>query len=193
MAELEGGLKAAVEGNKGIKRLDCEAYYNYYKRLVVSMLPPTDTSDGTAYPHSTILELVRQLRDNPDREDALAKLKSGTPVPDDEACENLLNLSGRLLLMLKFGIMKNQMLPRGHFNWTHGSLHDLVQEYLAPAPKLTHESTRLPKLFNAWSIAVVAGIKIGFTDNLADHLMLVDDDSKLMIFHHATFLELQQK
>ncbi|KAL2171205.1 hypothetical protein VTG60DRAFT_3516 [Thermothelomyces hinnuleus] len=42
---------------------------------------------------------------------------------------------------------------------------------------------------DAWSIANVAGIEVAFTDNLVDHLRLVEDDTRLLIFQHASFLE----
>jgi hypothetical protein len=38
----------------------------------------------------------------------------------------------------------------------------------------------------------MAGLEIVWTDNLADHLRLTDDDTKVHIFHHASFLEIQR-
>jgi hypothetical protein len=52
---------------------------------------------------------------------------------------------------------------------------------------------RLPKTFDAWAIERIGGISIQFTDNLADHLLLVNDDTTLLVFHHVAFLELQTK
>lgn len=112
--------KARLNNGEAMKDLDCEAYSAYYKRQFDSMIPSTGTLDAAAYPHASILELARQFQDKPNREDALASLKSETPVPSDETCEILTNLSARLLLMLKIGIVKNQLLPRGHLNWTRG-------------------------------------------------------------------------
>ena len=60
-------------------------------------------------------------------------------------------------------------------------------------PTLSCEHVRLPKSFDAWSIEMVGGIEIAFTDNLADHLLLVEEDSKVLIFHHVSFLEVQRQ
>ncbi|KAK6223940.1 hypothetical protein LQW54_000085 [Pestalotiopsis sp. IQ-011] len=167
--------KPRLTNRDAVKHLTCEAYYEYYKRQLVYMVPRAGTPDIAAYSQLNILNLIQLLQTNPDHEAALNSLKSQTTVPSDDACENLVNLAARLLLML------------------NGTLSEFVQDYFAESPKLSHESIRLPKFFNAWSVAVVAGIEIDFTNNLADHLRLVEDDSKLLIFHHASFLELQQK
>lgn len=185
--------KSRLTNRDAVKNLTCEAYYEYYKRQFVYMVPRAGAPDIAAYSQPKILNLIQLLQTNPDREAALKSLKSQTPIPGDDACENLVNLAARLLLMLKFGTTRHQAFPRGHLKWNNGTLSDFMQDYFAEPPKLSHESIRLPKFFNAWSIAVVAGIEIDFTDNLADHLRLVEDDSKLLIFHHASFLELQQK
>lgn len=39
----------------------------------------------------------------------------------------------------------------------------------------------------------MAGMCVTWTDNLADHLSLRDDDTRILIFHHATFLQNHQK
>lgn len=173
--------------------LTCEAYYEYYKRQFLYITPRTGSPDITAYSPRNILNLVRLLQTDPDRETALDSLRSQTPTLNHDSCNDLLNLAARLLLMLKVGTARRQAFPRGHLEWRNGTLSDFVHDYFSKPPKLSHESIRLPKFFSAWSIAVVAGIGIDFTDNLADHLRLVEEDSKLLIFHHASFLELQQK
>ncbi|KAI1421307.1 hypothetical protein F5Y12DRAFT_718570 [Xylaria sp. FL1777] len=42
------------------------------------------------------------------------------------------------------------------------------------------------------SIGTIGGPKVvEFTDKLANHLQLVDDDTAVLLFHHASFLECQ--
>jgi len=52
---------------------------------------------------------------------------------------------------------------------------------------------KLEKIFNARNLGRIAGIEIEWTKNLADHLRLIDEDRKVAIFHHATYLECQLK
>lgn len=142
--------------------------------------------------------LLDRLQSNDSRAEIIASLKRGRPnknenePPTDDACENTINLAARLLLMLKLGVVKGQAIPRRCLSWTEGSLGSFVRDYFDEAPRLNCDHVRLPKAFNAWSIDRIGGIAIDFTNNLADHLLLVEDDSKVLIFHHASFLECQE-
>ena len=49
---------------------------------------------------------------------------------------------------------------------------------------------KLPRSFTAANLEKIGGIEIRWTNNLADHLLLRDDDTKLMLFHHASALKL---
>ena len=120
-------------------------------------------------------------------------LKSTHPNATEETCERSLNLAVRLLVMMRFGIPKHQVLPRRCLRWETGPLRDVIHALFDEPPKLSCEQVRLPKSFDGWSIANIAGIRIGFTDNLADHLLFVEDDSKRLIFHHAAFLEYRRR
>ena len=51
------------------------------------------------------------------------------------------------------------------------------------------ESIKLPQSFTADQIERIGGIEIHWTDNLADHLLLRDDDTKLFLFHHVSILK----
>lgn len=76
--------------------------------------------------------------------------------------------------------------------WRTGSLKGFIIRYFAEQ-KLAGEHVKLEKIFNLYNIERMAGIKIRWTSNLADHLRLVDDDSVLLFYHHATFLEKNKK
>ncbi|KAL8697929.1 MAG: hypothetical protein Q9201_006848 [Fulgogasparrea decipioides] len=47
---------------------------------------------------------------------------------------------------------------------------------------------KLPQSFTAANLEKIAGIQIRWTNNLADHLLLRDDDTKLMLFHQVSAL-----
>nr|CDP28668.1 Putative protein of unknown function [Podospora anserina S mat+] len=133
--------------------------------------------------------LVQHLHDGKTREQLKTLLKSTISSASDEECERYIDLAARLLTMMKIGVPKNQLMARRFLRWEQGTIRDFVSNFFKESPKLSYERIRLPKIFNAWSINKIGGINICFTDNLADHLLLTDDDSTLFIFHHASFLE----
>ena len=49
-------------------------------------------------------------------------------------------------------------------------------------------NTKFDEDFTAFNLQRLAGLEIRWTDNLADHLRLIENDRTLCIFHHATFL-----
>ena len=52
---------------------------------------------------------------------------------------------------------------------------------------------KLPQSFTAAHLEQIAGIKVIWTSNLADHLLLKDDDTKLMLFHQVSVLQLHKR
>ena len=52
---------------------------------------------------------------------------------------------------------------------------------------------KLPQSFTAAHLEQIAGIKVIWTSNLADHLLLKDDDTKLMLFHQVSILQLHKR
>ncbi len=95
--------------------------------------------------------------------------------------------------MLKIGVLKHQAVPRRCLTCRGGSLSDFIETRFNQPQVLSYHQVKLPKNFNAWSINVIGGLQIDFTDNLGDHLLLVDDDTRVLVFHHASFLECQYR
>ena len=56
-----------------------------------------------------------------------------------------------------------------------------------PSP-ISNDIVKLPQSFTAAHLEKIAGIQVRWTDNLADHLLLRDDDTKVMLFHHVSLL-----
>ena len=65
-----------------------------------------------------------------------------------------------------------------------------VIDYLFPPTHMTLDVVKLPQSFTAMHLEKIAGIEIRWTSNLADHLLLRDDDTKLLLFHQVSILEL---
>lgn len=119
------------------------------------------------------------------------RLGLATSQVDVKCCEEIVCFAARLLVMMNVGRFMSEAHLRRSVVWESNSLRDCVNDYLSEPPKMSCESVRLPKTFNAWSIETVGGIKVRLTDNLADHLLLVEDDTTVLVFHHASFLECQ--
>ncbi|KAF4782371.1 hypothetical protein HER10_EVM0011452 [Colletotrichum scovillei] len=96
--------------------------------------------------------------------------------------------------MLRFGPVEGEEFLDHYLRWGSGSLKDCVRAHLEDLPHLNIEGIRFPKSFNAWSLFTIGGIKIEVTDNLADHLLLIEDenDLRVLIFHHVSFLRCHQ-
>lgn len=145
----------------------------------------------------TKAQIAQMLKDNFTGEKAESLLDSrhdnvSKSCQADKIRRDALNLSARLLSMTDVGSLQNEVNPRRCVDWDIGStLRQCLSAHFDRPHEMQWEQTRLPRSFDAWSLSAVAGISIKFTDNLADHLLLAEDDTLLLIFHHATFLEHQ--
>ncbi|KAJ2995200.1 hypothetical protein NUW58_g1347 [Xylaria curta] len=138
-----------------------------------------------------ILQIGRFLVLGHHRDAIVSQLSRTNPSVTKRACESSIDLAARLLLMLKIGVVRHQANPCHYLKWEKGNLKDFVRERFNKPPVLDCHHVRLPKSFDAWSISVIGGLRLEFTDNLADHLLLIDDDTTVLVFHHASFLECQ--
>lgn len=172
-------------------KLGHEAYCDYFRRQWHLLAIYGDHQPAASRSPQAIARLMEHIRDGKPREEMMDMLRLAGA--EEEACERSLNLAVRLLVMMRFGLAKHQVAPRRFLRWEQGSLQTFIHGVFNEVPKLSSEQIRLPKSFDAWSIANIAGIKLAFTDNLADHLLLVDDDTRLLIFHHASFLEYHRR
>jgi hypothetical protein len=74
-------------------------------------------------------------------------------------------------------------------SWREKASNHLVQRIPQISPRW---NIRLEKSFNAESLQRIAGIKIRWTDVLADHLLLNEDDNTLHLFRAAPLLKADQ-
>ena len=93
---------------------------------------------------------------------------------------------------MRIGNVPHEALQGGrHLEWKEGNLQAFVHNYFSVPPIRGHDRLKLEKSFYALNIQKIGGIRIRWTNNLDDHLRMVDDDTALFIFHHASFLEHQ--
>ena len=104
-----------------------------------------------------------------------------------------IDLAARLLLMMQFGNLPWAFSGRKELIWTRNSLEEFLHDHFFIQPVLGHDKIKLEKTFNARNLQRIAGIEIEWTNNLADHLRMMNDDKKVAIFQHPSFLEYQQQ
>lgn len=139
--------------------------------------------------------VTQLLQNNLEHQEVILGVEQRLNTPEAQVaidyCEEIICFAARLLVMMNVGRLKSEAHLRRNVLWESNSLRDFVGDYFAENPKMGCESVKLPKAFNAWSIETIGGIRLRLTDNLADHLLLVEDDTTVLVFHHASFLECQ--
>ncbi|EME79502.1 uncharacterized protein MYCFIDRAFT_110781, partial [Pseudocercospora fijiensis CIRAD86] len=99
-----------------------------------------------------------------------------------------INWAARLMTMVDIGKLSYAFSSRKPLLWETGSLRHFLAELFHPRePDQGH--VRLEKSFNARNLGRLAGVEVEWTSDLSSHLSLRDDDTRLFVFHHATFLE----
>ncbi|KAH8656919.1 hypothetical protein BGZ61DRAFT_434182 [Ilyonectria robusta] len=176
-----------------VGEIDDSAYREYYERQWVLIAANCDGKFVALKAPEDINRLVQRLQTDRSREDLLLEIQNicGRANSDGE-CESSLDLAARILLMLRIGTVKGQFLPRRHLAWNNGTLRCLVRAHFTENPRMNFDAVKLPKSFNGWSLEMIGGIEISFTDNLAEHLLVTEDDSKVLVFSHVSFLECQR-
>lgn len=97
-----------------------------------------------------------------------------------------------LLVMTEIGNI-GQFSRRPRVSWRSGTLQQLINSHFTRERALTDSSIRLEQIFTAKSLAKIAGLRIFWTANLSDHLLLDREQRRVYVFHHATYLECQRQ
>jgi hypothetical protein len=174
----------------------CDKYFSYYAeqcRLALydggqHILPRT---------HRDVIEMAAHLRNSVRRHELKDILRPNLPDPPpsdaDEILDNTIDLTARLLLMVNVGSFQYGVSENSQLSWRDGTVNEFLQGRFRVNKVLEGTSIKLEKIFNARNLQRIAGIQIIWTDNLADHLSMRDDDTRVAIFHHASFLQCQER
>lgn len=135
--------------------------------------------------HEEMLKIMDYLKSGQQTRESLAVCLHQDPATIDDS----ITLAARLWLMPNIGELLHSYTPgQTIVGWDEGStLKACVDRHFTPTHYLD-DPVKLPKGFNAFQLERIAGIKVAWTNNLADHLLMRDDDTKVLIFPHATFL-----
>ena len=146
--------------------------------------------------NAELMGIVTYLRDPQEtRETTVQKLLASRQNTTPVELSNLnasIDLAARLMLMMSIGDIGLSLSIGQSTPWKSGSLQGLVNEEFTPSTG-PQEICPFPKRFNARYLKRIAGIKISWTSNLADHLVMNDDEGKVSVFHNITFLKLHRK
>lgn len=144
-----------------------------------------------------LLDFISYLQSTNGSQHKISSQLSSTSGNLDTASIASINLAARIWLSISVGSLSHYVTPGQDYNlwennWEHGKLSKAVHDTLWPKVQST-ERVKLPKVFTAANLETIAGIKVQWTSNLADHLSLRDDDTKVMLYHQASFLELHKE
>jgi hypothetical protein len=181
-----------LHNGEASSELNLYLYFNYYTDQCGLAM-----HDGgrhiSARTHQSIIDIVQHLKEPLTREALRQLLPMPMPPNEAEKRDGSIDLAASLLLMIDFGSLQYGFSGRKQLVWDRSSLKEFVHDHFSISLTLGHGRVKLEKMFNARNLGQIAGIEIVWTNNLADHLRMIDEDKKLYIFHHASFLEYQQK
>ncbi|PSN66368.1 hypothetical protein BS50DRAFT_610987 [Corynespora cassiicola Philippines] len=146
--------------------------------------------------HQDILDMVAQLKSGISRAVIRNSLRSKFTRAhhnEDELLDRSIDLASTLLLMVDFGDIEDGVTSRQRLHWNDPeSIRSCISSHFNQAPLISvSDSTKLQRNFNALNLARIAGIDFVPTTNLLDHLRLTNEDTKVYVFHCASFLKLQ--
>lgn len=131
----------------------------------------------------------------------LASRTFGVTTPgqttDDEVLEAFIHLAVRVLAMLDVGQFPNTHPSRQTLQWPSTAGQQTLADFIALRfPKngtMPYSGVKLGPHFTAQNLNLIADLKVELTTNLADHLLLQEDEQTVFIFHHVAFLKNQQR
>ncbi|KAK8085472.1 hypothetical protein PG997_006743 [Apiospora hydei] len=145
--------------------------------------------------HNDIVHLASIFHQNPARGDILQTYVASSleKAADAEAASCAVNLCARLLLMVAIGNPPNSLPGPNTIHWEDGSLSDFTEGCFGVQHQLNPENAQISKTMTMLNLQKIGGMEIEWTPNLADHLRLVDDDRRVLVFSCISFLKFHTK
>ncbi|EGX91775.1 hypothetical protein CCM_05932 [Cordyceps militaris CM01] len=206
-ATIADSTKAALEdafwdcegAQLDLADINLNRYWNFYQSECAKALHGGGKHIATRT-HHDVIECVRMLRSGQERravKDHLRARLTAFHTNEDEILDNSIDLAASVLLMMNFCTYPYGFSGRRWLNWNNGAslqtlLHDFFGADAAAAETRTDSVVKLEKIFTAHNLMRIAGLQVVWTDNMLDHLRLTDDDRRVHVFHHASFLEVQK-
>jgi hypothetical protein len=144
-----------------------------------------------------VTEIISELKKDKSREKIKEYILSKTADPvsnvanNDEMLRDVIDLVVRLWLMIHVaaptpGVLTHQTA----IEWSGGSIKEVVRQHFQHQLVLTNP-VKFERRFNAMSLERIAGLKIQWSANFVDRLLMKEDgaNATVTIFHHASFLD----
>lgn len=180
--------------------LDLEPYFRYYIRQCHNAVVDLKHHVLTRT-HQDIVDIVHQIEQGNSRDvikdklrDRIINKERSTGPNEDEILNVAIDLAARLHLMTNISCDNHFNVKHMQIEWRSDTLESHLADHYAVAPILGDSGVTLDRLFTVANLERIAGFQIKLTDNLADHLRLIDEEDQVVaIFHHASFLNRQTR
>ncbi|KAI9788769.1 MAG: hypothetical protein M1816_006550 [Peltula sp. TS41687] len=144
--------------------------------------------------HQEVLDVITLLKSADQTRAKIIETLRRSSISKENLLDSLVTLAARVWLMLSIGTFQQSLSPSQGIIWTDdGKLGDVVAARFSPHNNLLQDQVKLPMTFTAENLERMAGIRIAWTSDLAEHLALREDDTKVVLFHQASILELHKK
>ncbi len=165
------------------------AYFRYYEAQCNGLTRPMGRALLREQNQEYLLNIIGHLQNSDTEYQSLVDLllREYPQLDRSLVCPSVF-IAARLWSMLNIGVEEQALTPgQNPVDWKEGKLKQCVQQCFECDSEVPNV-VKLSKNFNAMSLEQIGNIQIVWTSNLADHLSMRDDDTKVIIFHHASFL-----
>ena len=180
------------------------AYESFFTRYaLLCKLAANKDREVEKVTHWHLLDIIALLKKHDATREELATSVMQNPVisNSESLARTLVDLAAGLWLMLSIGkypgdISYDEPIIWGDYERLAEAPYELDKGLINKTFSLHYNSTdlvKLPQAFTAAHLEQIGGIKVIWTSNLADHLLFEDDDTKLMLFHQVSILQLHKK
>ncbi|KAL6717899.1 hypothetical protein ACLMJK_003984 [Lecanora helva] len=176
-------------------------YDSYFSRYVVLCRLAANKHRGIEeVDHGQMASIITILHDRSLTKRAVVErcrgiIKDTVPLTYTDGSLNLVDMvltdvAAEMWLMLTVGRFPGDISYDEPVWWEMDETQDMLLEKHFSSTNHSEDSVKLPQSFTAAQLEQIAGIEVAWTSNLADHLLLKDDDTKLMLFHQVSILQL---
>jgi hypothetical protein len=176
-----------------------DAFFSYYTSECKKAINHSRGEYTTVRKHIDIIDIAGKIGAGLTKDKILRPLlQLDTQKRSEEdkhrMAEGSIALVARLVCMVNVGLLSHRVQGRPSVFWDDkdSSLQTVLDRYFGPACA-NSENVKFGEDFTAFNLQQYAGLRIQWTNNLANHLRLMDDDNTLCIYHHASFLKYQNR
>jgi len=175
-----------------------QAYFHYYTAECRTTIGYENGEHTFVRKHKDITKIAKQLEDGKSKKEVkelLYQMDTQQRSLDikDRMAEGSVRMVARLISMVDIGPIPYGIRVRTPIAWEDENLS--LKEFLSDHFKESFISAgkiKFDENFTALNLHRFTGLRVRPTNNLVDHLQLLENDTELCIFPHVTFLEEQQ-